>query len=276
MLGAWIKKIVLHAVLIVICAVWCYPFLWMTSAGFKTQREMFANGLNLIPSQPTLDNLIRAWEAARFEVYFMNTVIVTISVVCLVILLSSMAGYGLGRGNMPGKKMIIGLLVATMFLPKSVTMLPLFSLILALGLNNTLFGIIVAEAAPAHVTPILLFIGFFSGVPKELEEAAVMDGARAPYIYARIMLPLAKPLIATVGIFNFVGSWNAFMIPLILTLNKPELRTLGVGMYAFFGEDSIDWTGLSAGALITVVPIIVVFMFFQKYFVRGLEGAIKG
>ncbi len=270
------KSWIVHVLLVVMCLIWSYPFLWMASAGFKTQQEMFAGGLHLIPHKPTIDNIIRAWDSAQFDTYFLNTVIVTLANVFLVIMISSAAGYGLGRGRMPGKKVIIALLVATMFLPKSVTMIPMFNLITDLGLNNTLAGVIAALALPAHVAPILLFFGFFSGVPKELEEAAVMDGATFSFIFAKIMMPLAKPLIATVGIFNFVGAWNAFLMPLILTLNKPELRTLGVGMYSFFGEDAIDWTGLSAGALITVVPIIVVFLFFQKYFIRGLEGAIKG
>jgi len=271
-----IKKYLLHLFFIPLTLLWCYPFIWMVSSSFKTQQEMFMNGLRLIPQNPTLDNVVRAWKSAKFELYFFNTVIVTIFVVAIVLIVASTSGYALGRGNMPGKKIIIACLIATMFLPKSVTILPIFHLINRLGLNNSLFGVILAEAGPAHVMAILLFASFFAGIPNELEESALLDGTKYPRIFVSIMLPLAKPVIATVGIFNFVGAWNEFLAPLVFTLNKPSLRTLGVGMYSFFGEQTVDWTGLAAGAMITVIPIIIIFLLFQKFFIEGLEGAVKG
>ncbi|MQA06911.1 MAG: ABC transporter permease subunit, partial [Streptosporangiales bacterium] len=122
----------------------------------------------------------------------------------------------------------------------------------------------------------LLFMGYFAAVPKELEESAILDGAGHIRMYWQIMLPLAKPVIGTVAIFNFIGTWNSFLIPLVLTLTRPELRTLGVGIYSFSGEFGTDWTGLAAGSVITIVPIIVVFLWLQRYFIEGLAGSVKG
>ncbi|MGP3910278.1 carbohydrate ABC transporter permease [Nonomuraea sp. 10N515B] len=269
-------RLALHLALIPLAAIWIYPFLWMVSAAFKSQSEMFLGGLDLLPDQVNLDNFARAWDAASFGQYMLNSVIVTFTVVLSVIVISSLAGYGLGRGDLPGKKVLVVVLVATMFIPKVSTIIPIFLVVDALGLDNSLAGVILAEAGPAHVVAILLFMGFFAGIPNELEEAALIDGAGHPRIYARIMLPLAKPVIGTVAIFNFISSWNAFLVPLVFTLTNPELRTLGVGIYAFFGEFSTDWPGLAAAAVLTILPIIVVFLWLQRFFVSGLAGAVKG
>lgn len=269
-----LRRVLLHLVLIALCLVWIYPFLWMLSASFKPDSEIFG-GAGLLPEQPTLDNYLRAWDVGNFGQYFLNTVIVTVTVVLLVILISSLAGYALGRGTMPGKKGVVVFLVSTMFLPKSFSILPVFLLVTSLGLNGTLVGIILAEAGPAHVVAILLFMGYFAGLPRELEEAAVLDGAGHPRIYGSVMLPLAKPVIGAVAVFNFMGAWNSFLIPLVFTLNAPNLRTLGVGIYSFFGEFSTDWNGLAAGAIITIAPVVLVFLWLQRFFIEGIAGAVK-
>ncbi|SFM44567.1 raffinose/stachyose/melibiose transport system permease protein [Paenibacillus sp. 1_12] len=267
---------VFHIVFIPLVVLWSYPFLWMISSAFKSQKEMLLGGAHLIPETFTLANLERAWVKAKFAAYFFNSVVVTCSVVLLILIISATAGYALARGNMPGKKWIVTGLVATMFLPKGVTILPVFELIQGLGLNNSYAAIILAEAGPANIVAILLFMGYFSNIPAELEESAVMDGAKFLVIFSKIMLPLTKPIIGTVTIFNFIGSWNAFLVPLVFTLSKPKLRTLGVGMYSFFGESAVDWAGFAAGALISVTPTIIIFLFFQRYFIEGLAGAVKG
>ncbi len=267
---------VLDIFFIPFCLLWCYPFIWLISNAFKTQSEMFMNGLRVIPETPTFDNFLRAWESAKFDVYMVNSFIVTTGVVILVLFVAATSGYALRRDNFPGKKIILALFLGTMFFPKSVSMLPLYQIINAFGLNNTYAGIILAIGGPAHVMAILLFMRYFATVPKDLEEAAHLDGAPYPLIFVKIMIPLAKPVFATVAIFNFISSWNDFMAPLIFTLNRPELRTLGVGLYAFFGEGTADWTGLCAAATIATIPIMIVFLLFQNAFIDGLEGAVKG
>ncbi|MFW6600218.1 carbohydrate ABC transporter permease [Propionibacteriaceae bacterium Y2011] len=261
--------------LVPFCIVWIYPFAWMVSSAFKSQREMLLGGISLIPTQPTIDNFVRAWTVARFGEYTMNTITFSVTVVLIVLLVSSTSGYALGRGRMPGKYALVGLLVATMFIPHGYTIIPVYQLVQALGLSNGLLGAVLAAAGPAHVIQIMLFMGYFAGLPDELGEAARIDGAGYLRTFFSIYLPLSKPIMGTVALFNFIGAWNAFMVPLVFTLGRPDLRTLGVGMYGFFGADTTDWTGLAAGACISIVPIVIVFLLLQKTFVEGIAGAVK-
>lgn len=264
-----------HLLLVPLCLVWVYPFVWMVSAAFKSRREMLIGGLSLIPDDATLENFRRAWVTAKFGTYTANTVTYAVAVVVLVILVGSTAGYALARPGLPGRKVIVAGLVATMFIPHGYTIIPTFLLVNGIGLGNGLLGAALAQAGPALVVPVLLFMGFFAGIPKELEEAARMDGAGYVRTYAQVMLPLAKPVIGTVALMNFIGAWNAFFVPLVFTLGNPDLRTLGVGMYGFYGQDSTDWTGLAAAACIGVLPIVAVFLFLQRTFVEGIAGAVK-
>jgi multiple sugar transport system permease protein len=265
-----------HICLLLIGAIWIYPFIWMISASLKTNREYITTGLSLIPEKLQFINYARAWETAKFSTYFLNTIIISVSVVIIVIGLCSMTGYVLGRYKFKGRMLFLAAITITMFMPKGYTIIPVYMLINALGLNNTLFGIILAESGGAHVLFILLFMAHFHGLPKELEEAAEMDGCGFLRTFVQVMMPLSKPIIATTAILQFMWAWNSFLLPLIFTLNKPDLRTLGVGMYQFVGEFSIDWTGMAAAASISLLPIILIFVFFQKYFVEGVAGSIKG
>lgn len=269
-----LRQIPVHLAMLPLAMLWIYPFIWMVSTSVKAESP-FADALRLIPETFTFDNFTRAWDVGNFGQYFFNTVIVTAGVVLLVILISSLAGYALGRGSMPGKTFIVVFLVATMFLPHGYSIIPVFLLINSLGLDNSLAGVILAQAGPAHVVAILLFMGYFAALPKELEEAATVDGASHPRIYAQIMLPLAKPVVGTVAIFNTIGAWNAFLVPLVFTFSRPDLRTLGVGIFSFFGEMSTDWSALAAGAVITIVPIVLIFLWLQRFFVEAFAGAVK-
>jgi raffinose/stachyose/melibiose transport system permease protein len=256
--------------------IWIYPFIWMVSASLKTNNEYITSGLRLIPEKLQFANYARAWETASFSMYFFNTVIVSVLVVVIVIGVCALTGYALGRYSFPGRLLFLTTVSATLFMPKGYTIIPIYTLINTLGLNNSLAGIILAEAGSAHVLFILLFTAHFRGLPKELEEASELDGCGFLRTFIQVFLPLSKPIIATTGILQFMWTWNSFLVPLVLTLSKPELRTLGVGMYQFVGEHSIDWTGMAAGASISLLPIITVFILFQRYFVEGVAGAVKG
>jgi len=272
----YVQMPITHAILIGLGLLWMYPFLWVVSAAFKTTAEMFSGGLNLIPKDPILENFGRAWTVANFRQYFVNTVIVTVAVVGITVVRTSMTGYVLGRYSFPGKRILIGALIVTTFLPTGYTIIPVFDLMKALRLLNTLWAVILGEAGGPHMLFIMLFAGFFSSLPNDLEDAARIDGAGFVRIFWDIMLPLARPVIATTIIMRFMWSWNAFFLPLVFTLSKPQLRTLGVGMYAFTTEYTTDWTGMAAAATISLVPIIIVFLLLQRYFVEGVAGAIKG
>jgi raffinose/stachyose/melibiose transport system permease protein len=229
----------------------------------------------LIPTTPQWSNFARAWTQAHIGQYFSNTLIITCSTVSIVVVTTAMMGYAIGRYDFPGRKVVMALYAATIFIPEGYTIIPVFDLINRLNLNNSLLGIILAEAGGAHVVYVLLFAGFFGHIPHELEEAAIIDGAGFVRIFARIMLPLSGPVIATTVILQFMSSWNSFFLPLVLTFSRPDLRTLGVGMYAFEGQYFSDWSGMAAAATISLVPIILVFLVLQRYFVEGIVGAIK-
>ncbi|MCZ8513879.1 carbohydrate ABC transporter permease [Paenibacillus filicis] len=271
-----LMHVLLHIGLIVLGVFWVYPFVWMIFSSFKTNTEYISSGLKLFPEVFQWENYTRAWGIAHFSTYFKNSIMITVSAVIIVIVLCALTGYALGRVKFPGKKLFIAAVTATMFIPKGYTVIPVYHIIKGLGLLNTLPGVIVAESSGAHVLFILLFMSYFQGLPKELEEAAEMDGCGFLRTFVQVMLPISKPIIATTGIMQFIWTWNSFFIPLIFTLNKPELRTLSVGMYSFIGEHAIDYTGMAAGATIALVPIIIVFVSFQRYFVEGIAGSVKG
>lgn len=265
-----------HVLLIAIGIVWVYPFVWMIMSSFKTNNEYIVSGIKLIPQSFQFSNYKRAWETAHFSVYFWNNIIITISVVLIVIIVCALTGYAVGRYRFRGRMVFVTAITATMFMPKGYTIIPVYTLVNSLGLNNSLWGIILAEVGGAHVLFILLFVAYFRGLPRELSESAEIDGSGFVRTFAQIILPLSKPIIATTAIMQFMWTWNAFLMPLIFTLGKPKLRTLGVGMYQFVGENTMDWTGMAAAASISLIPILVVFIVMQRYFIEGVSGAIKG
>lgn len=269
-----IRVVVISAVLFPVCVVWIYPFLWMVSASVKNNREVF-DGLDLFPEVIRLDNYVRAWEQADIGRYFYNTVFVTGFSILIAVTATTMIGYVLGRYRFPGKKIVIGLFAAAIFLPEGYTIIPIFDLISRIGLSGSLWGVTLAEAGGAHVVATLLIAGYFSQLPGELEEAARIDGAGFLRIFFSIYLPLAKPVIATAIILQFMHAWNSFLLPLVLTLSRPELRTLSVGIYSFQGEYFNDWSAMAAASTIALLPIIVVFLFLQRYFVESIAGAVK-
>ena len=270
-----IKVCCSHFFLIVIGMLWIYPFLWMISASFKIQGEFFKNRLGLIPQNPTLDNVYRIWEKAHFSTYFVNTVIVTFFAVFLVLVMTMLAGYALGRYNFMGKKLIMGVFLSSIAIPLVSTIIPTYEVVKSMNLVGTKLGLILAQAGGAHVIFLLLFSSFFQSVPGELEDAARVDGCNFFRTFFNIMMPLSKPIATTVVIMETIWAWNAFMLPLVLTLNNPASRTLAVGLYAFKGENTVDWTGIAAGGTIAVIPIIILFIALQKYFVEGIAGAVK-
>ena len=269
------KTLLTHVILLVIGLAWIYPFLWMISASFKSQKEFFDNRLGLIPKEPTFDNVLRIWEKANFETYFFNTVTVTVFVVLLVLVMTMLSGYTLGRYDFIGKKVIMAVFLSSIAIPIVSTIIPTYEVVKSLNLVGTRLGLILAQAGGAHVIFLLLFSSFFKQVPGELEDAARADGCNFFETFFHIMMPLSRPIATTVVIMETIWTWNAFMLPLVLTLNNPASRTLAVGLYAFRGENTVDWTGIAAGGTIAVIPIIVLFIFLQRYFVEGIAGAVK-
>ncbi|MDO6727700.1 carbohydrate ABC transporter permease [Cognatishimia sp. 1_MG-2023] len=265
----------ISTLLTVVCLIWIYPFLWMISTSLKSNAEIFANP-GLIPRGFAIENYQRAWTEAHMGSYFVNTLLVTVGSVIIVTLCTSTLGYVLGRFKFPGRNVIFFGFVATVFIPQGFTIIPVFELLTWLGLSSNLYGLTLATSGHAMVIFVILFAGYFSQLPKELEEAARVDGVSFLQTFWYVMLPLARPMVVTVVIMQVLHSWNDFLLPLVVTLANPAIRTLSVGLYAFKGEQFIDWTGMAAAATISVIPVVVLFILLQRYFINGLSGAVKG
>lgn len=265
----------LTAVMLLLVAGWVYPFVWVLSASLKDQLEVFSAGLDLVPETLVFENYRRAWVDANFSTYMINTVLVTFFTVLLVVIRCAMAGYVLARYQFIGRKVVVGVLVATLFVPAGYTIIPVVEVTQRLGLLNSLTGMVIALAGGGHVAAILLYMGYFRGIPREMEEAAVIDGAGFFTVFFRVMLPLAGPVTATVVVLTFLATWNAFFLPLVFTFSRPDLRTLSVGMQAFVGQNSVDWPGMAAAGTLSLIPIVLLFLFLQRYFFDGIAGAVK-
>jgi multiple sugar transport system permease protein len=287
------KKYIFHAVFLIIGILWVYPVIWAVTSSVKTTREMYSGSIQPWPEKfawsqlwPTnwkllgsafeFGNYKMAWYVADFQRYFINTIVFTTLVVLLILVMCMLTGYVLGRYSFPGKYVFIALISATMFIPHGYTIIPIWQLINFLGLTKSIWGLVLAEAGGTHVLYILLFMAYFAGIPKEMEESSLIDGAGFVRTFTVIMLPLAKPVIATTVILQMIHTWNSFFIPLVFTVHRPDLRTLGVGIYSFVKDSSSDLAGMAAGVTISFIPIILVFIFFQRYFVEGIAGAVKG
>lgn len=269
-----VRRTLTHVLLAPLSLIWIYPFIWMLSASVKPNSMVFS-GLGLIPTKFFFNNYAEVWSDGNIGRFFANSVIVSIGGVAIVVFTTSTMGYVLGRHRFPGKRLVIGLLGALMFLPQGYTIIPVFNLITGLHLDTSLMGIILGESGTAHIIQLLLYAGYFRQLPSALEESAMIDGAGPLRIFATIYFPLAAPATATVIILQFIASWNDFLLPLVLTLSRPELQTLAVGVYSYQGENLTNFAQMSAASTISLIPIIVVFLCLQRYFVEGMAGAVK-
>jgi multiple sugar transport system permease protein len=252
------------------------PFIYMISTSLKGPVYVFEYPPRFIPAEPTLGNFIVAWTSKRFDRYFLNSLMVTISTTLLVVLLSSMMAFAFARFNFVFKKPLYYSIMVFMMLPAMILIVPQFILASNLNLLNSLPGLVVVYVAMNLPLNTFLLTGFLKQVPHELEEAAMIDGASPWAIYWRIMMPLSKPALATAAIFSSLGAWDEYVWALTV-LNDPSKRTLPVGIAAFHGVFYSDWGLVFAASLIAIVPIIALFVLLQRYFIKGaISGAIKG
>lgn len=268
-------RAIIHVLLIAVGIVWIYPFVWMVSSSLKDNVTFYKAAINPIPEVFMWENYARAWDVANISQYFVNSVVITLTTVVIVVLLSCLTGYALGTVAFPGRTAMIGFIVSLQFIPKGYTIIPLYQLVKFLGIKDSYLGLIFAESSGAHVLFILLFAAFFSKFPKEIEESALIDGAGFVKTFARVAMPNSMPIVATAAIMQFIWTWSSFLTPLVLTITKPELKTLAVGMMSFTELYGTDWTGMAAGATISLVPVMLVFIFMQRYFYEGISGAVK-
>jgi ABC-type glycerol-3-phosphate transport system permease component len=271
-----LRPYLLHVGLLLAGFYYVYPFIWMVGSALKTPGEFFTMGLQAFRENPQWQNFPDAWNVANFGIYFFNSVFISVVCTVAVVILTAMTGYVISRHEFPGRRFVIGLMAALFFFQGGYAILPLFDLVLNLGLLNTYWSIILVEIAGGLAYFTAMFAGYFVSLPRELEESAAIDGASFPVIFWKIAMPQARPMAATVGLFYFMGVWNSYLIPLVMTLGNKNLRTLAVGMTAFFGENSTQWTWVCAGAVISITPVMILFVFLQRYFVESIAGAVKG
>lgn len=271
-----VRRIATHVILLAIGFAWVYPLLWALASATRSNQDFLNGGMGLAFGSAGLENFVAAWNEANFSQYFVNTIVISVTTVFFVALFSAAAGYALARTRFPGRRVILGIIAITFFLPSGYTMVPIYDLTTRLGLLNSLLSVIVVQVGGGMIFSTFLFMGFFRTIPAELEDAAQIDGAGFNQTFFRIVLPLARPMVATIGLFTFISSWNNFLLPLVFTLGQPELRTIPVGLYAFIGQSSTDWTGLAAASVMSLIPIVIVFVVAQKYIISAIAGAIKG
>jgi putative chitobiose transport system permease protein len=283
-----LSNLLRYVVLVLVALVTIGPFLWLMSTALKSGAEnIFSYPPQLLPQQPTLSNFTEVWNTVPFGRYVTNSVVVAAVSVVLNLIFSSMAAYPLSRMTFRGRDAFFYLVLSTMMVPFPVIMIPLFIIVTKLhsglmavtpGALHSPYWLYTWLILPTSVSAFGIFLlrQAFLAVPKELEEAVLIDGGSPFDIWWKIMIPLSRPAIATLAIFTFVGSWGDFLWPLIV-LKDPQLYTLPVGVAFLAGAFSANWRLIAAGSVISVLPIVIFFLLLQRQFIGGAtSGAVKG
>ena len=268
-------KICVYIILILLALVMIIPFLWMLSASIKSDREVFQmNPFVWIPENPKWSNYKEIWTKIPFATFVGNTVYLTIVVTALQLLTSSFAAYSFAKLEFKHKNGLFLAYIATIAMSWQVYMVPQFIMMRKMGLNDKLLAIICLQAFSAF--GVFMMKQFYEGIPDDLCEAARIDGMSEYRIYAKIMLPLSKPALSTLTIFTFVTTWNDYLGPLIY-LKSQEKKTIQLGLKMFISQYSSDYGLIMAGSVLSLIPVLLMFLFLQKYFVEGVASTgLKG
>ncbi len=263
-----------YAVLILLSVVMIFPFFWMLMSSFKDASQIFQP--RIVPEHPTLENYSTILFSGhyRFPQWFLNSAIIAVCTTSSVLFFDSLLGYTLSKFNFPGKKLIFLLIISTLMIPTEMLVIPWYAMSRAMKWGNTYWGIMFPGMISAF--GVFLMRQFMTSIPNDLLDAARIDGMGELKIFLKIALPLVTPALATLAIFNFIGNWNAFLWPLIVS-SKPRMYTLPVGLANFSGEAGSDWHLIMTGATISMLPLIVIFIIFQRQIVRGIAmTGLKG
>ncbi len=269
-----LKKTLLYSCLLLIAISMLVPFLWMLSTSLMSELEVYQFPPRFIPSMLRWSNFAEAMTLQPFGRFFLNTLIVSAASVAGQLAFCSMAAYAFARLRFPWRDKIFALFLGTMMIPAIVTIIPAFLLIDTFGWMNTYWALFTPTIS--SVWGIFLLRQFFLTIPRDLEDAARVDGATEFTIFVRVILPLSKPALATLAIFAFMGSWKDFLWPLIVT-NRTDMRTLEIGIANFSNLYSTDWPHQMAAAVVVMIPVVLVFLLAQKHFVKGITlTGLKG
>ena len=263
-----VGKLLFFLLVVILCIIFFSPFLVMVTTSFKTNSDAFTIPVKILPREWVFSNYPGALKTIPYLRYMANTLFITVLSVIGQLLVTPMVAYSLSKIKWKGSKIISVLLMATMMIPMTVTMIPLYKIYHALNLTNTYVPLILPTFF-GRAFYIILVRQFFAGIPNSLMEAARIDGANELQRYLFIALPLCKPALTTVGIYAFLDAWSDYLAPLIY-ISRPEMNTLSLGLKQFLSEFTTNWALLMAAAVIFVVPVIIVFAIFQKNFVEGI------
>ena len=257
-----------------------FPVFFTFMSSFKSNMDILTTGNTLSPKHFVLENYSKAWELADFSTYTKNSIFLSFFCVIGAILSSTVCGYAFSRGTFKGKEIIFYFMVSSMFVSLgTLTLYPLLMIMKAVHLNKSLWGVIIIRVFGMNVTNLFIARGFITSIPKEIDEAAKIDGCSFAGIYTRIIFPLCKPLIATVAILAFRSAWNDYMLPMVFTMTDTSRMPLVVGIMHLksSGDAASSWNLMLAGTAISLVPMILIYIGFNRYFISGMTaGAVKG
>ena len=268
-----IQKIILYIFLLstIVCTV--TPLLWMVAASLMTSGEANVFPPRLLPEKVTVEHYTVLFTRLNLGIYFINSIIISLGVTTFSLFINSLAGYAFAKYRFAGRDKLFRFLLAAMIVPGQVTMLPLFLMLNKMGLLNTYWGILIPGMA--SIFGIFLIRQYASSLPDSLIEAARIDGAKDIEIYWKLILPLLRPVLVTLGVFTFMGTWNDFLWPLIV-MTDDSMYTLPVAIGNLMGEHAQDTELMMAGSVLTVLPILIVFASVQKYYIQGIiAGSVK-
>ncbi len=266
--------LIVYALLIALAFSMIFPYLWMLANSFKSRTDFFTNPYSVIPMPPTLSTYYDALTIGRMGVYLGNSILYAAVVLIVQLFIDSLAAYSFARVDFPGRETLFLAVLATLMLPGSVTLIPTFLIAHGLGLTNTFTGVVLPGFAGAF--GIFLLRQFFLNIPRELEDAARIDGSGFFGTYWRIMLPLAKPAMVTLGVFIFLNEWSSFVWPLII-LSDWKKYPVTVGIALFRDVNQINWPAVFAGSTIVSFPIVILFVLAQEYIIGGISlSGLKG
>ena len=265
--GEIVLTVLKYAVLLALTVVALVPFVWMISSSLKTSIDVFSIPMRWIPQEFHFENYLQIWERVPLATYFKNTAVLAVIVTFMQILTSSFAAYAFAKMNFKGRDLLFMCYIGTIAVPWQVYMVPQFIMMRSIGLYDTIWALVVLQSFTAF--GVFLMRQFYMGIPNDLSEAARIDGLSEYGIWARIILPLAKPAIATLCIFTFVNTWNDYMGPMIY-LTTDIKKTIQVGLRRFIQAYSADYNLIMAASLCSLIPVAVVFLFLQRYFIEGI------
>lgn len=270
-----ISLIASYGVLTVFACLIIFPLLWIVSTSLKSEESLFARPPELIPSHPTLRAFTKVWIDHPFLQYFKNSFIIVIASTFISVVFSCLAGYGISRFKFRGRGAFMAFLLGSQLFPSIMLLIPFYKIYMSLHLINTHIALIITYVSFQIPFCTWMMRGYFNGISKDLDQAAAIDGAARIRIFRSVILPIAWPGIAATTIYSFIGGWNEYLFALVLTQSE-EMKTVPIGIGELVGEYRIDWSQLMAASLFALIPLLIIFVFFNRYFVSGLSaGAVK-